>query len=156
MEKIKYLIWIDIQKYKIEFKENNNLNETVMIPQNIQKYSKEILNTMKNVYGLLWLHEINRRKWTWKFIIKIEWRLGLSVSPSSAKPLCVLGSMGREKKRKRVGDYGRKRLLLFLLEYPAGASIWGGAEHRCWSPWPGVLISHVNPRRQTLPVSFYF
>ena len=49
MEKIKYLIWIDIQKYKIEFKENNNLNETVMTPQKIQKYSKEILNTMKNV-----------------------------------------------------------------------------------------------------------
>ena len=107
------MIWIDIQKYKIEFKENNNLNETVMIPQKIQKYSKEILNTMKNVYGLLWLHEINRRKWTWKFIIKIEWRLGLSVSPSSAKPLCVLGSMGREKKESALGIMGGKDYCCF-------------------------------------------
>ena len=105
---------------------------------------------------LLWLYEINRRKWTWKFIIKIEWRLGLSVSPSSAKaPLCPRET-GEREKRKRVGDYGRKRLLLYLLEYPAGASIWRGAEHWYRSPWPGALISHKTLGDKLCPYLFTF
>ena len=121
---------------------------------------KKSKNTLKKFYILwrmcrsLWLYEINRRKWTWKFIMKIEWRLGLSLSLSPAKaPLCPRET-GERKKRKRVGDYGRKRLLLFLLEYQAWASIWGGAEHRCRSPWPGALISHETLGDKVWPYLF--
>ena len=104
----------------------------------------------------LWLYEINTRKWTWKFLTKIEWRLGLSLSPSSAKAPLRPKETGEREKRKRVGDYGRKTLLLILLEYPAGASIWGGAEQRCRSPWPGALISHETLGDKLCPYLFTF
>ena len=74
--------------------------------------------------------------------------------PPPQKPLGVLGRLGREKKRKRIGDYGRKTLLLILLEYPAGASIWGRAEHRCRSPWPGALICHETLGDKLCPYLF--
>ena len=118
-------------------------------------YRKKSKNTLKKFEILwrmcrsLWLYEINRRKWTWKFIMKFEWRLGLLLSPSSAKaPWCPRETGEREKKK------GRKTLLLILLEYPAGTSIWGGAEHRCRSPWSGALISHETLGDKLCPYLF--
>ena len=100
----------------------------------------------------LWLYEINRRKWTWKFIMKFEWRLGLLLSPSSAKaPWCPRETGEREKKKAYWGLW-EENIIANFIGIPSGnlnmrrsgASV---QKPMIWSvnfPW--------NPRRQTLPV----
>ena len=61
----------------------------------------------------------------------------------------LLSSFLRRGKKKTTATVGKTRQAL-------GVNIKSQNNHATRSPSPQVSISHINPRRQPLPVSFYF
>ena len=103
----------------------------------------------------LWLYEINRRKWTWQFIMKIEWRLGLLLSPSSAKaPWCPRETGEREKKKACWGLW-EENIIANFIGIPSGSLDMRRSGASVQKPMTWSVNLPWNPGRQTLPVSFY-
>ena len=63
---------------------------------------------------------------------------------------------GSRGKKARWGLWEEKDYCYFYWNTKAGASIWGWAEHRCRSLWPGALISHINPGVKLCPYLLTF